>query len=196
MRVGIGGQGHSGGEGQGDNMPVSRLSESKSRGCKSYPGDARRPCSCVGQVGAARLRCLSGAGSGPAGMDGAFGLDAKSMPRRDLILSRPEPRRAPGHKWTMITLIAVTHAPGCGSEGHVVALRTQRQVHRHSEYRRLRIGPDCRNSSPAAPADIWQHASVVGSTAAQGWDRVLWGWRHTPEGHRVGSRPRDARERE
>ena len=72
-------------------------------------------------------RSRANVGIGPAGMDGAFGLDAKYMRRRGLILSRPEPRWVPGRKWTMITRIAVTHAPGCGSEGHVVALRTQRR---------------------------------------------------------------------
>jgi hypothetical protein len=41
-----------------------------------------------------------------------------------------------------------------------------------------------------------RHASVVGSTAARRRNRVPWGWRHSPEGHREDSRPTDARERE
>jgi len=56
------------------------------------------------------------------------------------------------------------------------------------------IDPSAAGSAlPAEPAAPRRGRSNDGSAAGV---RELWGWRHPPEGHRAGSRPRDARGQE
>jgi hypothetical protein len=55
----------------------------------------------------------------------------------------------------------------------------------------------CGCTSPVPAVSVLQAAPRGRlDTAARGVAPVLWGWRHPPEGHRAGSRPRVARERE